>query len=127
MNKNFIKGLLSKVFSCFLIICFLICVSGVFAQEEIIYDDKGRRDPFIVLVTPDGRLINLEPPEPGSNIVVEGVIYDEDGSSYAIINDEIVSVGDYIFDYAVFKIDEDKVILLKDNQPVEYKLKKEER
>ena len=126
MNKRFSKRLLGKRFSCLLIICILICVPDVFAQEEIIYEDKGKRDPFIALVTPDGQLINLEPAKPGSNIVLEGIIYDEYGRSYAIINDEIVSVGDNVLDYAVFKIDEDKVILLKDNQPVEYKLKKGE-
>ena len=130
MNKKSLskKESIIKEFSCLLIVFILICMVNIFAQaqDKIVYDDKGRHDPFIALVTPDGRLINLEPPEPGSKISLQGIIYDNDGGSYAIINEEVVSVGDNIFDYSVFKIDEDKVILLKDNQPVEYKLKKEE-
>ena len=112
-----------------LLVCILICLVNVFAQEEIIYDDTDKRDPFIALVTPDGRLLDLRPAGleagPETKIVLEGIIYDEFGRSYAIINDEVVTIGDYILGHPVFKIDNDKVILLEDNKPVEYKLRKE--
>lgn len=102
-------------------------VSFSFAQDKIVYDDKGKRDPFIALVTPDGRLLNLEPADSEAKIILEGIIYDKDGRSYVIINGEVVSVGDYILGHAVFKIEENKVILLKENKPVEYILEKEEQ
>ena len=110
------------IFAFYLIFGCWIC----FAQGEITYDDRGKRDPFIALVTPDGRLLNLEPSDSKAKIVVEGIIYDEGGRCYAIINGEVVSVGDYVLGQAVFKIEENKVILLKDNKPVEYILEKEE-
>jgi len=110
-----------------LFILFFLCLaSASFAQGETTYDDQGKRDPFIALVTPDGRLLNLEPSDSEAKIVLQGIIYASSGRCYAIINGEVVSVGDYILGQAVFKIEENKVILLKDNKPVEYILQKEE-
>ncbi|MBL7081193.1 MAG: hypothetical protein ISS44_01305 [Candidatus Omnitrophica bacterium] len=129
LKKNFklctlcFLGLGTLIFAFYLIFAFWTC----FAQDKISYDDKGRRDPFIALVTPDGRLLNLEPLGSETKIVLEGIFYDQDGYSYAIINDEVVSVGDYIQGFAVFKIKEDKVILLKDNKPIECVLEEEEQ
>ena len=68
MNKRSIHNLLSKVFSCWLLICIIFCAANIFAQENIGYEDKGKRDPFIALVTPDGQLLNLEPTGSGSKI-----------------------------------------------------------
>jgi hypothetical protein len=123
-NQEFLLILSSVLCLLSFVFCSLPSVS--FAQDEIIYDDKGRRDPFIALVTADGRLLNLEPVNKEARIVLKGIIYDKDGRSYAIINGEIVSAGDYIQGLAVFRIEENKVILLRDNKPVEYILEKEE-
>ena len=108
----------------FLIItCILICQIRVSAQERIVYDDKGKRDPFIALVTADGRLLSLEPTtEAKAKIVLEGIISGASGYSYAIINGEVLGLGDYILGYAVFKIEKNKVVLFKDNELIEYKL-----
>ena len=107
------------------ILLFLISAVAL-AQEEAIFDDKGRRDPFIALVTPDGRLINLEPAGPDTQISLGGIIFDQEGTSYAIINGEVVSVGDSIFGYTVFKIEKNRAILFKDDKPIEFILEKEE-
>ena len=111
-------------YSLFILYSCLVSVS--FAQDKIIYDDQGRRDPFMALVTPDGRLLNLEPKAAETKIFLGGIYYAENGESYAIINGEVVSVGDYIFGHTVFSIDKNKVVLIKDEQPVEYILEKEE-
>ncbi len=50
---------------------------NVFAQEQPAYDSKGKRDPFIPLVTPDGRLLNLKNQETATGLTLEGIIYDE--------------------------------------------------
>ena len=127
-NKTMLKesGVRIRGFLLILLSVFCLLLSVSFAQEEVVYDEEGRHDPFIALVTPDGRLLNLEPGEAEAKIVLEGIIYSKDGCSYAIINGEIVKVGDYILGNAVFKIEEDKVILMEDKKPVEYKLREEE-
>ena len=78
------------------------------------------------MVTPDGRLINLEPSDSEQAIVLEGIIYDEDGYSYAVINGEVLGIGDYVMGQMVFDIEPDRVMLLEDNKPVEYILNEEE-
>ena len=124
MLANRKKNILS-VCSCgwrlgFFILGFLLFSSVLFSQDEIIYDDEGRRDPFMPLVTRDGRLLILEPTKAEEKILLGGIIYVENGISYAIINGEVVSVGDYILGHSVFSIEENKVILIKDDEPIEY-------
>jgi len=98
-----------------------------FAQEEFVYDAKGRRNPFIPLVTPDGRLLKLEQEVSETGLSLEGVIYDANGISYAIVNGGVVKIGDIAGDnYQVLKIEQDKVIFIKEGQTTEEILKKEE-
>jgi len=124
---NLRESALNKICCFGLLFCIFIFASCIcFAQEKITYEDKGRRDPFIALVTADGRLLNLEPVSKEVKIILEGIIYDKGGQSYAIINGEVVSAGGFIQGYTVFKIEKDKVILIKDDKLVEYKLEKEE-
>jgi hypothetical protein len=105
------------------IICNLPCL---YAQEESAYDDKGKRDPFIPLVTPDGRLLNLDKEEVKGDLSLEGIIYDKHGRSYAIVNSAVVGISDFIGAYQVLKIEENKVIFIKEGQTTEVILKKEE-
>lgn len=90
-----------------------------------IYDSKGKHNPFIPLVTPDGRLLKLEP-QTMEGLLLEGIVYDKDGLSYAVVNGEIVKLGDEINGYQVLKIKEDRVTFIKEGQPIEVELKKEE-
>lgn len=96
-----------------------------YAQKEPAYDAKNKRDPFIPLVTPDGRLVTLEKEESVSGLSVEGIIYDEHGLSYAIVNSEVVGVSDKAGDYQVLKIEKNKVIFVKGGQTLEIELKEE--
>lgn len=102
------------------------CVIIGFAQEQFVYDAKERRDPFIPLVTPEGRLLKLEPEEAAKGLLLEGIIYDKNGLSYAIINGLAVKIGDEVGDYQVLKIEQNKVILIKEGEITEVELKKEE-
>jgi len=125
-NQDFLFGSPVIWLLVLLILCLLSFSPVSSAQDGIIYDAEGRRDPFMALVTRDGRLINLEPAEDEAKIVLGGIIYVENGISYAIINNEVVGVGDYIMGYTVFSIDENKVVLIKDGEELEYVLEKEE-
>ncbi|MCM8795180.1 MAG: hypothetical protein NC928_00595 [Candidatus Omnitrophica bacterium] len=128
MLKNNLKSLifdirLMRIFM--LLACVFIFGLYYFAQGEFIYDPKGKRDPFIPLVTPDGRLLKLEQEEGAKGLLLEGVIYDEHGVSYALVNGEVVKVGDKVDDYQVLKIENNKVIFIKEAELTEVELKKE--
>jgi len=111
------------IFILFTVYCLLFTVC--FSQEDFVYDSKGRRDPFISLVTSEGNIIEIEPEEQLPGINLEGIIYDEKGLSYAIINKMMVRAGDIISDYKIYRIESDRILLLKDTETIELKLKKE--
>ena len=115
-----------------LIFIFVVCglqfaaCGIIFAGEPFVYDDQGGRNPFIALVTPDGRILNLEN-KSDSELILEGIIYDEKGASYAIINQSVVAIGDCIANYQVVGIEKNKVVFLKKSgEKLELELKKEE-
>lgn len=104
----------------------LIFVVEGFAQtENYAYKNEGRRDPFVPLISSSGYLINLEP-EDKTALRLEGIMFDPKGDSMAIINGELVRVGESIGDAFVSTIETDRVIVIKDNQNIEIPLRKEE-
>ncbi|MCX5710734.1 MAG: hypothetical protein NT060_02015 [Candidatus Omnitrophica bacterium] len=106
---------------------FLVFVCAVaLAQDAFTYDAKGKRNPFIPLVTPDGRLVKLEQEQGGGDLTVQGIIFDKHGVSYAIVNANVVGVGDSVGSYRVLKIMPNKVILIKEGEAFEVDLNKEE-
>lgn len=75
---------------------------------------QGHRDPFSALVSKSG-LILIPRETDVTNMALGGIIYSE-GESVAIINNEVVNVGDMVGEYKVLVIDKKKVVLEKDNQ-----------
>ena len=122
-KKDFLIGFL--VPAIFIFFLFYRC----FAQEESLYDSQGKRDPFIPLVTPDGRFQKLEaeeePKKKETELKLNGIIYDKYGISYAIVNDMVVKIGDVVDDYKVLKIEEKKVSFIKEGQVTDIFIKKE--
>ncbi len=98
-----------------------------FAQEQFVYDAQSKRNPFIPLLTPDGRFLNLEQALVPEGLSLEGIIYDKYGRSYAVVNGAVVAVGDTVGDYQVLKVEQSRVIFIKDGEPRWIELKKEER
>ena len=102
-------------------------VSLAFAEgERFIYDDHGKRDPFLKLVSPGGTILSYETDLLISEMNLEGIIYDAGGHSLAIINGIMVKKNDKIGFYVVSNISEKKVILLKGQENFILELKKEE-
>ncbi len=98
------------------------------AQNDYVYDSKGKRDPFIPLVSPAGVLVKLDKDEGtvASELKIEGIIFDKNGASYAIVGAKVVRVGDSITDGCqVLKIEQDKVIFIKEGVPLEIHLKED--
>ncbi len=94
-------------------------------EQKYIYTPEGKRDPFVPLVSPAGYLINLEEEE-NAAIRLEGIMYDPSGNSMAIINGELLKVGEGINGAVVSKIEPAKVVVIKDNQKIEIELRREE-
>ncbi|MCF7908109.1 MAG: general secretion pathway protein GspB [Candidatus Omnitrophica bacterium] len=72
------------------------------------------RDPFVPLVSRNG-LILIPRETDVTNMELGGIIYSEE-ESVAIINNEVVKIGDMIGEYKVLTIERRKVILEKNNQ-----------
>jgi hypothetical protein len=114
--------------------CFIFvaaCMLFVFAacamaqERKTSYNYQGKRDPFVPLISSLGYLLNLEPEE-NAALRLEGIMYDQKGDSMAIINGELVRVGEPIADAVVSSIGPTKVTIVKDNQKVELELRREE-
>jgi len=107
---------------------FLIFTAIAFCEGDFVYESKGKRNPFIPLVTPEGRLLKLDKQEATTvdGLAIEGIIYDQFGRSFAIVNTNVVGIGDIVGDYQVLKIQDNKVIFIKDGVPLEVELTKEE-
>jgi len=123
------KGFWSLVIYLLVIICNLVFGAwnfSVFAEDVFTYDAKAKRNPFIALVTSEGRLLQLDREEESKQeLMLEGIIYDKNGMSYAIVNATVVRIGDEVNGYQILKIERNKVIFIKDGEPTEIILTKE--
>ena len=102
------------------------------AAKPFNYDPKGRRDPFIPLVNREGLLL-LEPVvkkeslhQADRELYLEGIVYEPQGGSCAVINSEIVKAGDKIGDYQVLEVQRQKVVLGKAEEVLNLELRKED-
>ena len=94
--------------------------------REFTYKDNGNRDPFISLVTPDGRILpGARVVSDSENIELEGIIWDPNGKSVAIINGKLVKEKQRIMKMQVLKIKQASVILQKEGKVIVVNLKKE--
>jgi hypothetical protein len=108
------------------IIAFFLAVIFCLSFRVFAYDAKNARNPFIPLLTSDGRLIKTESSVSTEGISLQGVVYDKGGASYALVNGGVVRVGDKVGDYQVLRVEEDRVIFIKDGQPLAIEVTKEE-
>ena len=115
----------SKFSAPFLVLIFA-SLAYCFAQEQFVYDAKGKRNPFVPIVTPDGRFLRLEQQDAPQGLLLEGIIYDEHGRSFAVVNGAVLGIGDSVGDYQVLKIQATRVTFIKDGEPLEVELRKEE-
>lgn len=108
-------------------ILFAFCFPALFspAQGSGGGDFKERRDPFIPLVTSDGRLLMLKAEEGKKEVNLDGIIYDPNGLSYAVVSGIVAKIGDKVGDYQVLKIEEKKVTFIREGEILEVELRKE--
>lgn len=83
----------------------------------VLYDAKGKRDPFVPLVR-DGRMISVTGEEGTSSSeadltppVLGGILWDPAGRSIALLNGQERVVGDTVGSFRLVEIHQDDVIL----------------
>ncbi len=97
------------------------------AQSSFVYDDHGKRDPFLALVDSNGFIITYEDNLLLTDLVLEGIILGEDdNTNLAIINGKVLKKGDKIGPFIVLDISAKSVLLGKGKQRFDLKLKKGE-
>ena len=121
-KKRFLLNFIS--FLCMLITIIIVLTTNLAHAQKKIASDKDVRDPFIALVTDDGRLLKLERKSSGP-VEVEGIIYDSLGVSYVIVNKEILGIGDWVGEYQLYKIEKERVVFLKEGEEMEILVKEE--
>jgi hypothetical protein len=102
----------------------LFSSNSIYAQEGFVYNDHGKRDPFMPLVSSDGMVVTYDEDLSVNDLVLEGVVADASGNNAAIVNGKIVKAHDQIGPYVVDVIDVDHVEVLKGTQRFILKLKK---
>src|SRR5689334_17369810 len=93
------------------VICFF---SYSFAeQHSLVYDDHGKRDPFLRLVSPSGAVLSFDNDLQITDMVLEGIIQDPNGNNLAIINSVVVGPNDKVGLFVVSEVGKDRVVLVK--------------
>lgn len=89
-----------------------IHITVVRAEEEFVYDSKGKRDPFVPLIGEAYVLSDAEDLEL-SELILEGVIFDPASTSFVLINGKTLEEGHVIGGFVIVRIFEDGVVVEK--------------
>ena len=119
----------------FIIILIFIGIGGIpsrvyksYAEEEnFIYNDHGKRDPLWPLVSSSGSTLTYDTDFLITELNLEGImVAAAGGRNLAIINGRVLSENESVGQFIIKSISSDTVILQKDTETFELKLKKEE-
>ncbi len=104
----------------------LLCVLPLpaLAQDGFVYDDHGKRDPFVPLVSSTGMVVTYDENLSLNDLTLEGIVADPSGNNLAIVNGKIVKAHDQVGPYEVEAIANDHVEFLKGAEQFVLKLKK---
>ena len=97
----------------FAVVCLALFDFSLAFAEEFRYDSQGR-DPFI---SPAQNLSGGEWSR--GELKLEGVILDRKGSSFAIVNGQIIQEGQTLQDFQLKKVEENRVFFEKDGESFE--------
>ena len=94
--------------------------------QHFVYQDQARRDPFAPLLDADGNMVLYDNELILTDLTLEGtMVGSKVEASIAIINGRIIKIHDRIGPFQVEMILKDRVVLKKDQETVQLKLKKE--
>ncbi len=112
-----------RIIIIFLILLFLAVTLA--AGEQFIYDSKNKKDPFIPLVTSDGYILSFEPLHEAGDIRLEGIIYDNNSKSFAIINGQVMGIGDKIGSFEILNVYSNGVEFLQGSKKIRIEIKED--
>ncbi len=95
-------------------------------NEVFVYNDHGARDPLWPLISPKGILLTYDKNLLIMEMTLEGIMLGSDGKNLAIINGRILKMSDEVGEFVISEIKNDMVILMKNHEKFELRLKKEE-
>ena len=113
----------------FAIIFILLLMAGQGACEEaFVYNANGRRDPFMPLITENIKFgSGLVGVQTADDLNLEGIVWDPEGGSVAILNGMILKEYEQINNVKITKIEPTKITLTINNAEYTIKLIKEEK
>ena len=88
------------------------------------YDDHGKRDPFVPLVSAAGMVVTYDEDLSVNDLSLEGIVADASGNNAAIVNGKVVRVHEQIGPYLVDTIAVDHVIFLKGTEKFILRIKR---
>ncbi|MBU0759341.1 MAG: general secretion pathway protein GspB [Candidatus Omnitrophica bacterium] len=102
---------MKEMLTVFLVLLIAGMAPSAFAEEEFTYGAKGKRDPFVPLVSEGGVYVSDAYGISGiKDIRLEGIVWDEAKGSIAIINGEIVREGQKVGAAEVLRIENNAVV-----------------
>ena len=110
-----------------LAVCGLLLVPvSLFAEEEFVYNSRGQRDPLIPLITEKTRVgVGLMGIESIDDVALEGIVWDADGGSLAILNGIILKENEEVGNVRITKIESNKIKLIINDEEYTIQLVKE--
>ena len=99
-----------------LIISLALTFGFAFGQRQglVNYEDQGRRDPFIPLVDEQGRyLLDTEVLYSSDEVKLSGILWDPQGESSVLINNQIVKIGESVNGFTLERITKDSITISK--------------
>ncbi len=105
-----------KQFIGLVMLLLLMSQSNYAAEEKFIYSSKDRRDPFIPLIGEGGELLLPQEMKFTEGIVLQGIIFDPERESLAIVNGEIFKEGQPVGGFMLNRINERNIILIRDGK-----------
>jgi type II secretory pathway component PulC len=101
-----------------LVLAGFFCAAGyahAAGLDDLSYDSRGKRDPLIPW---KAEQLPQEADEV-SDIKIEGIIFDPERGSYAILNGTVVREGEALGGYRVRRIEKKRVLLSRQNKEIE--------
>ena len=98
----------------FLFACFVLLDFSLAFAEEFRYDNHGRRDPFIpVTEVSRGTLLG------SGELRLEGIVIDQAGSSYVLVNGQVLREGEELEGFALKKVEPNRAFFEKEGETFE--------